>query len=139
MRRRRGTSARRGDGGGTALGFEGGREWEDEGAEVTGGTYRAAAASWRARPGWKADVIRGRDHGSAVARARRGVDEADQRARLVSEGRTTRSAGVLGRAREQARAAWARAGGGERELGLARVVCWASLSWVWIFYFPSLF
>ena len=98
--RRRGTSARRGDGGGTALGFEGGREWEDEGAEVTGGTYRAAAASWRARPGWKAGAIRGRDHGSAIARAWRGVDEADQRARLVSEGRTTRSAGVLGRARE---------------------------------------
>ena len=51
-------------------------------------------------------------------------------------------AGVLGRAREQARAAWARAGGGERELGLARVVCWASLSWVWIlgsFPFPFLF
>ena len=76
--RRRGTSARRGDGGGTALGFEGGREWEDEGAEVTGGTYRAAAASWRARPGWKAGAIRGRDHDSAIARARRGVDEADE-------------------------------------------------------------
>ena len=101
--RRRGTSARRGDGGGTALGFEGGREWEDEGAEVTGGTYRAAAASWRARPGWKAGAIRGRDHGSAVARARRGVDEADQRGRAVSGGsgrwQVGRGAGAGRRAR----------------------------------------
>jgi len=60
----------------------------------------------------------------------------------VQRGAGLRRAGVLGRAREQARAAWARAGGGERELGLARVVCWASLSWVWIlgsFPFPFLF
>ena len=137
--RRRGTSARRGDGGGTALGFEGGREWEDEGAEVTGGTYRAAAASWRARPGWKAGAIRGRDHGSAVARARRGVDEADQRARLVSEGRTTRSAGVLGRARECGRECawelcWAERGSGEAGraqvaglCGMGRCGAWAKL------------
>ena len=38
----------------------------------------------------------------------------------VQRGAGLRRAGVLGRAREQARAAWARAGGGERELGLAR-------------------
>jgi len=149
--RQRGTSARRGDGGGTALGFEGGREWEGEGAEVTGGTYRAAAASWRARPGWKAGAIRGRDHGSAVARARRGVDEADQRARLVSEGRTTRSAGVLGCAREwrgsgpcagSERAEWGVSGSwaaGKGEGGLGR--CWVDLGRVlglgygFLFYF----
>ena len=82
----------------------------------------------------------GRGRALSVGCRRAGPERSEPRGEeRVQRGAGLRRAGVLGLAREQARAAWARAGGGERELGLARVVCWASLSWVWIFYFPSLF